>query len=557
MKTLKRSILCFFITAMLFSCNENKPPIEADYSVVPLPQSITKAENGLFTLNGNTKVVYQKGNEVQKQTAEFLSEYIKFSTGLELKITDSETSENAIILKNDYKGEKPESYTLSINEKQIIINGSDEAGTFYGVQTLRKSIPDDATQSTVTFPAVEINDYPRFGYRGMHLDVARHFFPVEFIKKYIDILALHNINKFHWHLTEDQGWRIEIKKYPELTEIGSVRAQTVVGRNNDTDFDGIPYGGFYTQDEIKDVVAYAQKRFVTVIPEIDLPGHMLAALAAYPHLGCTGGPYKVGEKWGVFPDVLCAGNDSVYTFLDDVFTEIVELFPSEYIHVGGDECPKIRWEKCPKCQTKIKELGIKADAKHSAENQLQSHVISHVEKFLNDKGRQIIGWDEILEGGLAPNATIMSWRGTEGGIASANLHHDAIMTPHMYLYFDYGQTNTPDKEPLAMGGGNTPEHVYNYEPVPVELSADVKKYIIGVQANLWTEYIKDSEHVEHMLLPRIGSLAEIQWTMPEKKDYKTFEPRLINMMKLYDRLGYNYAKYLLENQTEAKTDSIK
>lgn len=544
MKTRKKTVLCLLATMLLVGCG-SKPTVEADYAVIPLPQEITKSEGEVFTLNNSTKIVYPKGNEVQKQTAEFLSEYIKLSTGINLKVTDEESADNAIILKADYKAEKPESYNLTVNGKQIIINGSDDAGTFYGVQTLRKSMPADATENTVVFPAVDIKDYPRFAYRGQHLDVSRHFFSAEFVKKFIDILALHNINRFHWHLTDDQGWRIEIKKHPELTKIGSQRDETVIGRNSG-EFDGKPYGGFYTQEEIKDIVAYAQKKFITIIPEVDLPGHMLAALATYPNLGCTGGPYKVWGEWGVADDVLCAGNDSIYTFLEDVYSEVIELFPSTYIHVGGDECPKVRWKTCPKCQAKIKAEGLKADANHSAEDKLQSYVISQIEKFLNSRGRQIIGWDEILEGGLAPNATVMSWRGMEGGIAAAKQKHDAVMTPSSHLYFDYYQTKDTQDEPLAIGGYIPIEKVYGFEPVPTELSADEQKYIIGTQANLWTEYILDSKQVEYMILPRMAALAEVQWTEPSKKDFNTFLPRLNRLLKLYDRLGYNYAKHIFE-----------
>lgn len=555
MKTLRKTIFCLLASMLLVGCG-SKPLVEADYAVIPLPQEITKSKGEVFVLSSKTKIVYPKGNEVQKQTAEFLAEYIKLSTGFSPKVTDEESAEHAIILKADYKAEKPESYNLTVNGKQIVINGSDEAGTFYGVQTLRKSMPADATKNTVVFPAVDIKDYPRFSYRGQHLDVSRHFFSAEFVKKFIDILALHNINRFHWHLTDDQGWRIEIKKHPELTKIGSQRDETVIGRNSGK-FDGQPYGGFYTQEEIKDIVAYAQKKFITIIPEVDLPGHMLAALATYPNLGCTGGPYKVTGEWGVFDDVLCAGNDSIYTFLEDVYSEVIELFPSTYIHVGGDECPKVRWKTCPKCQAKIKVEGLKADANHSAEDKLQSYVISRIEKFLNSKGRQIIGWDEILEGGLAPNATVMSWRGMEGGAAAAKQKHDAVMTPSSHLYFDYYQTKDTQDEPLAIGGYVPIEKVYGFEPVPTELSTDEQKYIIGTQANLWTEYILDSKQVEYMILPRMAALAEVQWTEPSKKDFNTFLPRLNRLLKLYDRLGYNYAKQIFEVSSKIEPSAEK
>lgn len=545
---------CFFYLAIiLFLIGCSKEPMNADYEVVPLPQSIVKTDGEGFILKGSTKIYYPKENEVQKQTAEFLAEYIKLSTGLTLAITDQDVSDNVIILKADYKAEKPESYNLIVDSKQIIINGSDEAGTFYGVQTLRKSMPVDGTNKEVVFPAVSIEDFPRFGYRGMMLDVARHTKSLEFIKKYIDILALHNINKFHWHLTDDQGWRIEIKKYPELTKIGSQRAQTVIKKNSG-EFDGKPYGGFFTQEEAKEVVEYAKKRFITVIPEVDLPGHMLAALAAYPNLGCTGGPYKVGEQWGVFDDVLCAGNEDIYTFLEGVFSEIVEIFPSEYVHIGGDESPKTRWKVCPKCQAKIKELKLTSDAKHSKEDKLQSYVMTYVEKFLNSKGRRIIGWDEILEGGLAPDATVMSWRGMSGGIEAAKLHHDVIMTPTSNLYFDYYQTTDIQNEPFGIGGYVPVQKVYELEPVPSELTKEEQKYIIGVQANLWCEYIVTPEHAEYMTMPRIAALSEVQWTMPEKKNYEKFLPRLTKLMDLYQRLGYNYATHIMAIASQIEPD---
>ncbi len=555
MKTFRKTIL-FLLSFMTISCFGFASVPKANYQVVPLPQSISNTAGGDFMLNSKTVIVYTKGNTAQKQTAEFLAEYIKFGTGLDLKITDKKTAANAIILKSDNKDEKPESYTLTVNNKLITIEGADEAGLFYGVQTLRKSIPDNAQGTSVAFPAVEIKDYPRFGYRGMMLDVGRHMFPVEFIKKYIDILALHNINRFHWHLTEDQGWRIEIKKYPELTKVGAYREQTVIGRNTG-EYDGKPYGGYYTQEEVKEIVAYAQKRFITIIPEIDLPGHMLAALTTYPNLGCTGGPYKVSQSWGVFDDVLCAGNEEIYTFLEGVFTELIELFPSEYIHVGGDECPKTQWKKCPKCQAKITELGLTDDAEHSKESKLQSYVISRIEKFLNGKGRQIIGWDEILEGGLAPNATVMSWRGIEGGIAAAKDHHDVIMTPTSHMYFDYHQTRDVENEPLGIGGYVPVEKVYSFEPVPAGLTVEEQKYIIGAQANLWTEYIPTSDHVEYMIMPRIAALSEVQWTMPEKKDYNLFLHRLENLMKLYKKSGYNYATHIADISPKVEADINK
>lgn len=532
----------------VLSCESNKPVITADYNVIPLPQNIQMEEGEGFKIKNSTKIVYPSGNDKLQKTAGFLADYINFATGMLLSTTDKDGGDNNIILKTDYDTDNKEAYNLLVNHSQVVINGASDAAVFYGVQTLRKSIPVDSSNVNILLPAVDIKDYPRFGYRGMHLDVGRHLFPVEFIKQYIDIMALHNINIFHWHLTEDQGWRIEIKKYPKLTEIGSERKGTVIGRwtPDNHNYDNIPYGGFYTQEEAREIVQYAADRFITVIPEIDLPGHMLAALTAYPELGCTGGPYEVGMRWGVYEDILCAGNEETFEFLENVFGEILDIFPSEYIHIGGDEAPKVRWEKCPKCQARIKELGLTADKNHTKEQRLQSYVISRVEKLLNDKGRQIIGWTEILEGGLAPNATVMSWLGKEGGIEAARLGHDVIMCPYQVLYFDYQQGKDPAKEPVSIGGYTPVEAVYNYEPLAPELTEEQKSYIKGVQANLWTEYIKTPEHAEYMMMPRIDALTEIQWTDPSKKNFEDFKTRLARMVKLYDKYGYNYSKHVFE-----------
>jgi hexosaminidase len=458
------------MSAFVFaSCK--KASINADYNVIPLPQEITYMENNSFELDKKTVITYPQESETLERMAKFLSNYIKDFTGLQLSVLPDATGK-VIKLKSEWKNDNTEAYQLMVAQDEIVINGAGDAGTFYGLQTLRKSIPVHSASKTVVFPAAKITDYPRFGYRGMHLDVGRHLFPVDFIKKYIDLLALHNVNYFHWHLTDDQGWRIEIKKYPELTEIASIRKETLIGNlliDIPHKFDGKPYGGYYTQDEIKEIVKYAQDRFITIIPEIDMPGHMLAALTAYPELGCVGGHYEVATKWGVFEDVLCAGNEKTYEFLETVFTEIVALFPSKYIHVGGDECPKTRWEACPKCQAIIQKLGLKADSEHTAETKLQSYVVSRVEKILKEKGREIIGWDEILEGGLiSPDAIILSWRGIEGGIAAATSKHKAIMSPHYNLYFDYNQGEDISKEPPSIGEYIPVHKVYDYEPIPSE-----------------------------------------------------------------------------------------
>lgn len=540
MRKINRLMAMIAITGFVLSCSPGLK--EANYQVVPLPQQVTNVQGSPFSLNDGVKIIYPEGNEKMQKNAEFLAAYLKEMTGKTLKTEAGTDTKNAIVLSLGLNSDNKEAYQLKVDANSVAIAGASEAGVFYGIQTLRKSLPV-VTKGNVSLPAVEINDYPRFAYRGAHFDVSRHFFSVDSVKRFIDILALHNINRLHWHLSDDQGWRIEIKKLPGLTEIGSKRKETVIGHNSGK-YDGQPYGGFYTQEEAKDVVAYARERHITVIPEIDMPGHMLAALTAYPELGCTGGPYDVWPMWGVADEVLCAGNDKTLEFINDVLAEIVEIFPSEYIHVGGDECPKTRWKDCPKCQARIKSLGIKADNKHSAEEKLQSFIIAHAEKFLNEHGRQIIGWDEILEGGLAPNATVMSWRGISGGIEAARQQHDVIMTPTSHMYFDYYQTKDIANEPMAIGGYVPIEKVYQFEPVPSVLTPDEQKYIIGVQANLWTEYIPTFKQVEYMEMPRMAALAEVQWTVPEKKDYPDFLSRLPRLVSIYDLEGYNYAKHI-------------
>ncbi|MBP9031646.1 MAG: family 20 glycosylhydrolase [Dysgonomonadaceae bacterium] len=539
-------ILMAFATGFFFSCLAQQTSKQANYEVIPLPSEITVTTEKPFVLSSSTKIVFPNGNDKMKKNAEFLSEYLQTSVGIKPEVT-SNTAKSAVILSLGLENKNPEAYQITVNDKAITIKGASEAGVFYGIQTLRKATPI-GENITVLYPAVTINDQPRFAYRGMMLDVARHFMPVDFVKTYIDILALHNINRFHWHLTDDQGWRIEIKKYPKLTQIGSVRKQTVIGKNTGK-YDSKEHSGFYTQDQIKEIVNYAADRHITVIPEIDLPGHMLAALAAYPELGCTGGPYEVASTWGVFPDVLCPGKEATFEFLENVLTEVMDLFPSEYIHIGGDECPKVRWEKCPDCQRRIKELGLK-DGKHKKEFYLQSYVTARIEKFLNNHGRNIIGWDEILEGELAPNATVMSWRGMEGGLEAAKLNHDVIMAPNSYCYFDYYQTQDTQNEPFAIGGYVPVEKVYSFEPVPSELTPEQQKHILGAQANLWTEYIATPEHVEYMVLPRMAALSEVQWMQPEKKNFDSFLKRLPQLIALYDKLGYNYATHVFDIQAK-------
>ncbi|MEY8555502.1 beta-N-acetylhexosaminidase [Bacteroides uniformis] len=541
---------------LILACSSCGVETTANYQVIPLPQEVALSQESPFNLNDGTIIAYPEHNELLKRNAEFLAEYISQSTGHTLQTEalapGSEAPKGAITLGLDPAIGNREGYVLTVKADRVTLNGQTENGVFYGIQTLRKSIPAETKATSILLPAGSIQDEPRFSYRGMHLDVGRHFFPIEFVKKYIDLLALHNMNTFHWHLTEDQGWRIEIKKYPKLTEIGAWRDRTVIGRNTE-EYDNTRYGGFYTQEQAKEIVKYAGERYITVIPEVDLPGHMLAALAAYPEMGCTGGPYEVCPRWGVFEDVLCIGNEKSMQFLEDVMAEIIDIFPSKYIHIGGDEAPRTRWEKCPKCQARIRTEKLKADKNHTAEDRLQSYCMTRIEKLLNSKGRQIIGWDEILEGDVAPNATVMSWRGSAGGIKAAQLGHDVIMTPNDYCYFDYYQSEDTRHEPFAIGGFVPLEKVYSLNPT-ASLTEEQAKHILGTQANLWTEYIPTSEQVEYMVLPRMAALAEVQWTQLEKKDYTNFTTRLAGLIGLYRRDGLNYRKPFRQQADSTATE---
>lgn len=519
---------------VLFTACRPAATVKGNLDVIPQPQEIVLARDTTpFIIDRSTTIVYPATNEKMHRTADFLATFIKEMTGTEVRVSDKEKSSNAIILAVDSTMGHPEGYKLQITPEKVLLTGGSEAGVFYGIQTIHKALPilKDG-KVAAALPAGTVTDFPRFRYRGFMIDVGRHFFPVSYLKQMIDLMALHNINYFHWHLTEDQGWRIEIKKYPKLTEIGSKRDSTIIDWETKK-FDGKPHSGFYTQDEAREIVRYAADRFITVVPEIDLPGHTTAALASYPELGCTGGPYKVLCSFGVFPDVLCAGNDQTLQFTKDVLDEIMDIFPSEYIHIGGDECPKSRWEKCPKCQAKIKELGIKALPKHSKENQLQTYFMSELEKEINAHGRRMLGWDEVLEGGLTPNSTIMSWRGIQGGIEAARQHHDVIMTPIQRLYFSNPRIN-------KMTGFEWMNRVYNFEPVAAELTDAEKKFVIGTQGCIWTEWTADSTKMEWQILPRMAALSEIQWTLPEHKNFERFMERLPEMLKIYSSLDYGY-----------------
>ena len=531
----------------------------ADYGVVPMPQRIEMQRDDSFVLDGDVQILVGEGLQ---QEASFLQVYLKELNGLSLPIAQKRQKKvNYIELTLSPKVAEPEGYVLTVRKNGVTIAGGSAAGVFYGIQTLRKSLFTDSIVYSQNLPAVRISDAPRFSWRGMHLDCSRHFFPVAFVKKFIDLLALHNMNVFHWHLTDDQGWRIEIKKWPKLTTVGSQRSGTIIGTNSDID-DGIPYGGYYTQAEAREIVAYAAARHITIVPEIDMPGHMLAALAAYPELGCTGGPYQVGHYWGVYKDVLCVGNPRVYEFVQDVLTEVMDIFPSKVIHIGGDETPSEKWQHCKKCN----EIYIKKTLEGRVAGQvegdsdgprtmpeypyeemvrsvLQPYFTNKVFNILASKGRRALGWDEILDG--APqDAMIMSWRGSAPGAKAAEAGHDVVMTPTTHCYFDYQQVEDTQFEPSRCGGFIPIERVYSLDPAPDSLSVEARSHILGTQANLWSEYMTNEQMVEYQALPRMSALAEVQWTQPEHKDYKAFLQRLTRFTSLFERYHYTYAKHL-------------
>ncbi|MDP3437681.1 MAG: beta-N-acetylhexosaminidase [Bacteroidales bacterium] len=516
---------------------------DIEINIIPKPVSV-KTYKGHFSITQKTKIFYNFENGHIENIASALNNHLKkFYSFNPLKFSFSnESNKGSIFLKLNTGSKMPkEGYKIEVSKNGVTIEASSPNGLFYGVQTLIQMMPSKADKiSEIKLQRVLIDDYPRFEWRGLHLDVCRHFMPKEFVLKYIDYMSMHKLNTFHFHLTEDQGWRIEIKKYPLLTEVGSKREETLIGSGRTSkQYDGVPHSGFYTQEDIKEIVEYAAKRYVNVVPEIEMPGHALAALAAYPHLGCTSGPYKVATRWGVFDDVMCAGKESTFEFIEDVLEEVLNLFPSEYIHIGGDECPKTKWIECPLCQKRIEQEGLKD------EHELQSYFIQRAERFLNSKGRKLIGWDEILEGGLAPNAAVMSWRGVEGGIAAAKQSHYVVMTPGSHCYFDHYQAD-PLTQPLAIGGFTPLEKIYSYEPVPDILSQDEARYIMGAQGNVWTEYMKTTDHVEFMVYPRAAALAEVVWSEKSERDYKEFLKRLQEQVKRYDVYGINYSKTALD-----------
>ena len=562
----------------------------ANYDIIPLPQEVKTDTTQTFTLQEGMGIAYDSSNAEITRIAQFVQEWVKETTGMRLELTpDSKTASLRLALvspaaKDKKSKKKPvtlseqekESYTLTVGEGGILLSAFEPVGLFRAAQTLRKSMPVIKGQGAgskeqgarsreqgagskgqgVEMPFATIADQPRFSYRGVLLDCGRHFFSVEFIKQFLDAMALHGCNQFHWHLTEDQGWRFEVKSLPELAKKGSVREKTVIGPSRMRIYDNVPYGGYYTQYDCREVVRYAAERYINVVPEIDMPGHMQSALHVFPNLGCTGGPYEVAPYWGVMREVLCGGNPETLDFLKTVFAELCDVFPSPYIHIGGDECPKERWQKCPKCQAKIKELGL-TDETHvkvegdggrgsqdgrSPENKLQSYINHEIEQFLAERGRSLIGWDEILAGGLTEDAIVMSWRGTKGGVAAAKQKHRVIMSPNVFAYIDHPQLKDYGKQPRTTDSYVVScSKMYSFDPiVPEELTEEQQDYILGVQANLWTEQVAWPEHAFYQLLPRLASMSEVQWCKPEKKDFEAFKTRLPQLKKLYDRLGYVY-----------------
>jgi hexosaminidase len=538
---MKMKNLLLLLCGLLLFCNCAIAGGGTKLPIIPEPSSVVALKSSFYLSDSVVIVAPEDCSE-----ATYLSDYLEKNYGLKLHTeTKTKGEQKAIILSINTKdtGIKDEGYLLNISSDEIRITASTSSGCFYAIQTLIQLLPAEH-QTRLKIPAAAIADEPQYKWRGMHLDCSRHFFSKDEIKKYLDLLALYKFNIFHWHLTDDQGWRIEIKRYPLLTKISSMRKETVVGRVKDTGnvFDGKPYGGYYTQDDIKEIVVYAAQRHITIVPEIEMPGHSVAALAAYPQYSCTGGPFEPMTVWGVSKEVYCAGNDSTFIFLENILSEVCELFPGKYIHIGGDECPKDRWKTCPKCQARIKNEHL------ANEEELQSYFVKRIVTFLTDKGKTVIGWDEILEGGLAPGAMVMSWHGASGGIAAAEQNHYVVMSPGNPCYFDHYQSKNREKEPLAIGGYNPLKAVYDYTPMPKKLNPDKVDYIMGAQGNVWTEYIPDFSHVEYMAIPRMCALAEALWSSPENKNYKNFLKRLAVQSKLLDARNVNYDKDFLRKK---------
>lgn len=546
---INKRLLILIGVSLFFTCKKELLVVEKP-NIIPIP-SLLKVKEGQFVLTASTTINF---DDDFKEAALFLKAYLSNSFQIKIK---KERATNTISFKKDTLLSNDEGYKIEIQPEAIIIYAGTDKGAFYGVQTLRQLLPATIENGSfkgdkIKIPCLIIEDEPQYKYRGMHLDVSRHIYSVNFIKKYIEALALLKMNTFHWHLTDDQGWRIEIKKYPELNTIGSYRKETLIGHYNDTphQFDGKRYGGFYTQKEIKEVVKYAKDRHITIIPEIEMPGHSQAVIATYPKLGCDIKPVEVATKWGIFEEIYCT-QEATFTFLENVLDEVLELFPSETIHIGGDETPKIRWKTCKTCQKRMKNEGLKN------EQELQSYFIRRIEKYLNSKGRKIIGWDEILEGGLAPNATVMSWRGTKGAITAAKEKHNVIMTPTSHSYFDYYQSDN-ENEPLAIGGFLPLEKVYHFNPMPEELTKEESQYVLGAQGNVWTEYMPTEDKVEYMVFPRVLAMSEVVWSQESRKNYGHFISRLEHFNKRLDALDINYANHLYEVEGEliAKENTV-
>lgn len=542
---MKRILFLFICPLLAVACNKR---VVADYNVIPQVQNLSVKDGDVYVFDSSRKLVYD--NQDSRRSLELFAQDLEELVGIRPSVaagTSEDAKDNVYFTLGLQDGRK-EAYSINVSSDGILVRAVSPEGIYRATRTLLKSVGTEKT-SSVEFPSAEVSDWPRFGYRGLMLDVSRHFSDVEMVKRTIDMLALHQLNIFHWHLTDDQGWRIEIKSHPELTEVGAWRDDTVVGRylgGTDYPTDGKRHGGFYTQEQIREIVAYAKERYIEIIPEIDLPGHTSAVLAAYPQLGCEDKEYKVANRWGVIRDVLCAGNPASLDLFKDIMDEVCDLFPGKYIHLGGDECVKDRWKACPKCQRKIRELGLKDGSRYSKEDYLQSWFMGEVASFVQSKGKRVIGWDEILEGVPMDDSVIISWRGTEGGITAARMGHDVVMTPTSDMYFDQSQTLASQLEEIPVGGFINVMKVYSYEPLPASLTPEQQKHILGCQANVWCEYMPEERIRQYQMLPRLAALSEVQWTMPERKNYKDFLKRLPKMLSIYDHYGYNYAKHIFD-----------
>ena len=542
---MKRILFLFICPLLAVACNKR---VVADYNVIPQVQNLSVKDGDVYVFDSSRKLVYD--NQDSRRSLELFAQDLEELVGIRPSVaagTSEDAKDNVYFTLGLQDGRK-EAYSINVSSDGILVRAVSPEGIYRATRTLLKSVGTEKT-SSVEFPSAEVSDWPRFGYRGLMLDVSRHFSDVEMVKRTIDMLALHQLNMFHWHLTDDQGWRIEIKSHPELTEVGAWRDDTVVGSylgGTDYPTDGKRHGGFYTQEQIREIAAYAKERYIEIIPEIDLPGHTSAVLAAYPQLGCEDKEYKVANRWGVIRDVLCAGNPASLDLFKDIMGEVCELFPGKYIHLGGDECVKDRWKACPKCQKKIRELGLKDGSRYSKEDYLQSWFMGEVASFVQSKGKRVIGWDEILEGVPMDDSVIMSWRGTEGGITAARMGHDVVMTPTSDMYFDQSQTLASQLEEIPVGGFINVMKVYSYEPIPASLTPEQQKHILGCQANVWCEYMPEERIRQYQMLPRLAALSEVQWTMPERKNYKDFLKRLPKMLSIYDHYGYNYAKHIFD-----------